>query len=478
MLVRHSALYLLARVLPAVINLFALALYTRLLGPHEYGQYAVVVAAVSMLNAVFFSWLVLGVDRFLPAHRGGNQELMAAVAHVFLWLVGLTAVLGGALALYFQHDQTLRWLVGLGVVMLWAQAWFQLNLAVVRSKFAPLRYGAVSVLKAGIALGVGAVLIALGHGATGALLGLLAGWFLASVSFGWGEWIGVRWGRADRRLLLNLGGYGFPLTILFFLNFLVSSSDRFLLGYLIDVGAAGVYAAGYDLAQQSVGLLMSAVNLAAFPLIVRAMEDGGADAARERLRKSAFLLLGIAVPAVTGLCMLSGNIGNVILGKAFSKEASLVIPLIAVAVLLSGIKSFYVDLGFQLARTTHKLLWSVLGAALTNILLNLWWIPLFGLVGAAYATIAAFAVGLCASMLLVRKVFVVPMPPRDTYKLLLASAAMALILWPIISFQGPIALIMQVTCGATAYTVLLWLLNAEGFRDKVSAFVGRRWKYA
>ncbi|MEX2162778.1 MAG: lipopolysaccharide biosynthesis protein [Sulfuricaulis sp.] len=478
MLFRHSALYLLARGFPAVINLLAIALYTRLLGTDEYGQYAIVIAAVSLLNAVFFSWLILGVERFLPAHSGSNQELFEAVAHVFLWLVGLTAILGGVLVLYFRQDQTLRWLIGLGVVMLWVQAWFELNLAVARSKFAPLRYGAISALKAGIALGLGTILIALGYGTTGALLGLLAGLFLASVSFGWGEWIGVRLRRVDRRVLLNLGSYGFPLTILFFLNFLVSSSDRFLLGYLMSVGAAGVYAAGYDLAQQSVGLLMSVVNLAASPLIVRAMEDGGADAARERLRKSAFLLLGIAVPAVTGLCMLSDNIGNVILGKAFSKDASLVIPLIAVAVLLSGIKSFYVDLGFQLARATHRLLWSVMGAALANILLNLWWIPLFGLVGAAYATIAAFAVGLGASMLLVRKVFVVPMPPRDTYKLLLASAVMALSLWPIISFRGPIALVMQVICGATVYIFFLWLLNAGGFRKKVGAFVERKWKYA
>jgi len=141
MLVRHGALYMLARGLPAIINLLAIALYTRMLGPDEYGQYAMVVAAVSMLNAVFFLWLVLGVERFLPAHSGGNQELIAAVAHVYLWLVGLTAILGGAIVLYLRQDQTLRWLVGVGVVMLWAQAWFELNLAVARSKFAPLRYG-------------------------------------------------------------------------------------------------------------------------------------------------------------------------------------------------------------------------------------------------------------------------------------------------------------------------------------------------
>jgi len=473
MLVRHTALYLLARGLPALINLSAIALYTRMLDTDEYGQYVVVVAAVSALNAVFFSWLVLAMERYLPAYGDSGKELIAVIAHIFLWLVGMTAILGTIVVVFFWHDHTLRWLAGLGAVMLWAQAWFELTLAIARSKFAPFRYGVLSTLKAGLAVCFGAILIVLDYGAIGALLGLLAGWTLASVGFGWREWAGARPVPPDRSLFRSLGAYGLPLTIVFFLNYLVSSSDRFLLGYLIDVGTVGVYAAGYDLAQFSVGFLMSAVNLAAFPQIIRAMKAGGISLAREQMRKNVLLLLGIAVPAVIGLCMLSENISNVILGNSFNHEASRIIPLIAIAVLLSGIKSFYVDLGFQLGHATQKQLWSIIGAAIVNILLNLLWIPRFGFVGAAYATIAAFAVGLCASMVLVRGVFPVPSPPKDTYKVLLASIPMALILWPMMHFQGSIVLIGQITCGVVVYTIFLWLLNPGGLRNKVNILVGR-----
>lgn len=54
MLLRHSALYTLARGLPGLINFAALAVYTRLLGPEEYGRYALVIAAVGLANAVLF----------------------------------------------------------------------------------------------------------------------------------------------------------------------------------------------------------------------------------------------------------------------------------------------------------------------------------------------------------------------------------------------------------------------------------------
>ena len=41
-LLRHSFIYLFARGVPGVINFLAIAVYTRLLPPEEYGQYALV----------------------------------------------------------------------------------------------------------------------------------------------------------------------------------------------------------------------------------------------------------------------------------------------------------------------------------------------------------------------------------------------------------------------------------------------------
>ena len=55
MLLRHSALYLLARGVPGLVNFFAIAIYTRMLSPEEYGRYALVVAGVGLFNVNFFS---------------------------------------------------------------------------------------------------------------------------------------------------------------------------------------------------------------------------------------------------------------------------------------------------------------------------------------------------------------------------------------------------------------------------------------
>jgi O-antigen/teichoic acid export membrane protein len=91
----------------------------------------------------------------------------------------------------------------------------------------------------------------------------------------WREWRCIRPGLLDLRLVRDLLAYGLPLAVTFALNFIVHSSDRILLGWLISYEAAGTYAAGYDLTQMSLTLLMMVVNLAAYPQIVRSLETEG-----------------------------------------------------------------------------------------------------------------------------------------------------------------------------------------------------------
>ena len=69
MIWRHSVFYLLARGLPGLVNLAAIAVYTRLLAADEYGRYALVIAGVGFANKLMFEWLRLACVRFLPATR-------------------------------------------------------------------------------------------------------------------------------------------------------------------------------------------------------------------------------------------------------------------------------------------------------------------------------------------------------------------------------------------------------------------------
>src|SRR5690606_21646245 len=199
---------------------------------------------------------------------------------------------------------------------------------------------------------------------------------------------------------------------------------------------------------------------ASWPLVVRALEREGAGAARELALRGTALLLAIAVPSAAGLALLSREIGGLLLGEGFRHAALL--PVLAAATLLAGVKTYHFDLAFQLGLRTalNVSVWLLVAAA--NVGFNLWWIPAWGLPGAAASSLAAYALGLAASAWLGRRVFALPFPWRDLARVLAATAAMAavLIAWPFApsieearSGAAATQLALQIVSGAAAYAV-------------------------
>ena len=465
LLIKHSSLYILARGIPGLINFMAVALYTRFLSPEEYGRYILVLAGVGFFNVVFFQWLKLSLLRFLPANSKDFKPLLSTVLIGFASLVCLTGVVG--LLIAWLWPAAWRNLILLAVLLLWAQSWFDLNLELARGRFHLWRYGLMSMSSSITALTLGLLMVLWGLGAYAPIIGLLVGLLLAGIW--WGE--RDEWKEAglsySRPLLRDLLQYGFPLTATFALAFIVSASDRFLIANFLGERFAGIYAAGYDLAQQSLTYLMMMVNLAAYPLAVRALERQGTKAAQEQVRQSGTLLAVISFPAVVGLVVLAPNVTGVLLGADFRQEAATILPWIAVATLVSGLRAYHFDLAFQLGRHTVGQVWVVGIAAVVNLVLNLWWIPIYGTLGAAYATLSAYLLALLASIVLGRRIFLVPIPLWDGLKAALASLIMGLLIWPSLKYQGLYALAVQVLSGGLIYLVLLGLFNVGGYRTEV-----------
>lgn len=473
MLLRHSVIYLLARGLPGVINFLAIAIYTRLLSPEDYGRYALVIAGVGFFDVVFFQWLRLALLRFLPAHLEDPKPLLSTVLAGFTLLALLTGGLGVLLA-FLWPDITWRGLILLAVPLLWAQAWFELNLELARSKLQPWRYGLMSGLKAVSALGFGMVLVLWGVGAYGPLLGLLLGMLLVGLLGARRDWGGISlregfsWVKV-RPLVI----YGLPFVASFALGFVVFSSDRFMLAWFLGEAAAGVYSAGYDLTWQTLGLLAAVINLAAYPLAVRAFESGGWDKARKQLEKNVSILLSVILPATAGFAVLSWPIANLVLGESF-REVALLLPWIALANLIFSLKVYHADLAYQLSKRTQYQAGIAGLAAVVNLGLNLWWIPLFGMTGAAYATLVAYAVAMLASFVVGRALLPVPLPLLDLGKVAAATMVMTLVLLLLQGFgvevRSPFWLFLSVAVGGLVYLAAVTFMNVAGVRTKL----GRR----
>jgi O-antigen/teichoic acid export membrane protein len=458
MLLRHSLLYLLSHGLPAIITMVAIGVYTRLLPPDLYGQYALILAGTLLANSVLFQWLRVSLLRFLPAYGEQPAPLLAALRVGYVAMAVLVLVVGLSASL-LAVDEQWRYLILLAIPLIWIRGRFDLDLGIAQSRLAPARYGLLALSRSVLALAGGTAFILLGLGAAGPLLGLTLAMLVPSLVLMGGEWRSVGWRRPAPELMRELLAYGLPLTATFTLNYVITTSDRFLVAWFLGTDAAGSYAASYEFTWNSVLFLMTIINLAGYPLVMRAVEQDGADAARSHLRQNAVLLLAAGLPVLAGAVILAPNMVGVVLGPLFHEDGTRLMPWIAVAAFLGGIMLYYTNLAFQLGRHTAGQFWVMLVAAFVNLALNVLLIPYFGLLGAAWATIAAYVIGVALGWWSGRRVFPLPGLPADAMKPLVAALVMGAALWQIRAWVGAWALVAQIGIGMLVYGIVLALLD-------------------
>jgi O-antigen/teichoic acid export membrane protein len=466
---KHTFIYFLSKGVPGIINFVAIALYTRLLTPEEYGEYALVIAAVTFVNTTLFHWLRLGLLRYNPKYEGNEKKMfISSVVATFLSMSIFTILLGtGAFLVYAPfHSIALLWF--LGIVLLTMQSIFDLFTEYLRSELASKLFGVVTSVKVVLSLTFAFILIRFfGFGGEGIVLGLILGIFFSFIFIIPKYMHLFDWKMIDKAMIKEVVLYSVPFIAALSMEAIILNTDRYLIGWMMDTDSVGIYAVSYDLAKQILFLLMMIINLAAYPLVVKALETGGIKECQKQLNQNTTLLLMVSVPATTGMILLSKSFTGIFLGEDFQGSASVIFSLIAFAIFIQGFKMYYFDLAFQLGKNTKLQIWPVLAAAVLNVILNVVFIPQYGIFGSAYATIIAYVVSVLLSALIGKKIFPLTFPFKEVGKIFIATAVMGLAIWPALKLEGILGFIVQIALGIAAYAVLVWLLNISGIRQMV-----------
>jgi len=326
-LLQGTLKYAAARGLPGVVNFAALAVLTRLMSEREYGVYALTVAAVSLVYSFSLQWLGLAVLRLLHVPGRSRQVFLGAIIRLFLAIV-LPVAVAGAIIGAFGFPQLPTGLSIAAAFLFIGQAWLDLNLGLASADGDPARYGRIAALRATGGLTGGALAAWLGIGPAGVVGGIAVGWLATGFITFSADWRAALRVPSDRPTRNEVLHYGIPLAGTYVLDYLVSSSDRLLLGALVSSSATGLYAPAYDLCQQPIWALMMIINLAAYPLSVRAIEQGDPNERDRHFRQHFMMLAAIGLPSATGLAVLAPSV-SALLGPAFADTARRLIPILA-----------------------------------------------------------------------------------------------------------------------------------------------------
>jgi len=400
-LLRGSLLYTIGSVVPRIGIFLLLPIYTLGMGPADFGIFSLMLSLAGLLTILYR----LGLDGALLRFHFDVGSPRAA--GLYWTMASITLVAGLALSLLIGTVAGPIFGAVFAGVALVPFGWLAIGIALLTAfQYVPITWfravekpGRVVVFGF-LTFGVGAIVtlglvLGLHMGAIGGLLGQLASGVvvvLVTVAL----LVRRRPPGFDRDLAVEGLRFGLPLVPHSIAGWVLNLSDRWVIGLtLVGLSAAGIqsaigiYSLGYQLGQV-VAVVAIALNTAWVPFFyARGEHERGPDLLREMttLSVAALAILTAFVGA------LAPEVVSVLAPASWGAGASVaavVTPLIAVACLVQGFYFMAVSPIFLQRRTAILPIFTLAGGAL-NVGLNILLIPMIGVVGAGWSTIAGYA---------------------------------------------------------------------------------------
>jgi len=196
--------------------------------------------------------------------------------------------------------------------------------------------------------------------------------------------------------------FGLPLVPLTLAHMALNQIDRFMIQHFKGLEAVGLYTLGYKVGM-AVALLANAFQMAWLPAMYAIAKRPDA---REIYARIARYLLFLLACCSTGLSMFAREIIQAITVEPFF-QAHEVVPVVTWSYVFMG-AYFATAVGTNLTGRTYFQSLTMIGAALLNIGLNFWMIPVWGIHGAAWATLIAFIAMTLAHLSISVRLYPVP----------------------------------------------------------------------
>lgn len=464
-MIRQVSAYMLANIVSALLGFASVVIFTRLLGPHEYGVYIVGFSIAAMNSALLFGWIKAAIVPF--SAREDAADLRVTTGLAFAALLPLIPVLYFGIAAF--APQYSAYLLP-AILLAFGIGFFEFYLEILRARQETTPYLQATVLRAAAALLLSLTLVMVFElKGTGLLLSVMASYFLASAAFA-----PALWRRPlapfDAKLLRAMLAFGLPMTISGAVFVLQTMLDRFVLAGTLGEAAAGIYGAAADLVRQIILFPGVAIGTAIAPIAMQLLSRQDNDGLDRHLTYSTEILLGVLAPAVAGLAIIASKLAYLVLGSAFRIEAGALIPLVALAWLLRSFSYQLLHVSFQIVKRPQLMLSQgliILGANAVALYLL---VPPYGLMGAANAVVISEAIGVVVGYWLTGRAYPLPLALRPFFRVGLATLAMAVPTFLVdraMSGSGVFDIALPVLVGMVTYGASAYALDVAGFRTRL-----------
>ncbi len=424
-LIRGSGIYAFGKILPKAIRFLLIPLYTRFLTTSDYGIVAVVSIITNMMIIILPMGLPAAVTRHYFDYTKDSKEFRDYLGSVliFFLLVGFSVVLG--LTFFgkpiFENLFSKVPFSPYIKLALWTSLFISigtipLNLYWVKEQ--AVKY--ISFRLVSFLLTTGLIIyfvVVLREGA----LGKIKGAFYASLIFSVIYLIlTIRKSNItiSKAKLLSALTFGLPLVPNALSTLILSSADRILLERISTLSEVGLYNIGYQIGGVF-NLIMISIIYAWEPIYYTIAKNEAVHEAKRIFSRIATLYIAFGSILAAGVILFSREIVCLITTEPFYASYR-VVPVIAAGYLIHVI--YFMSIRALYLKKKTYIIAPLTGlAAIINIGLNILWIPEYGMMGAAYATLISFLVQTIITHISAQRIYRIPYDHRNLLRIIALS---------------------------------------------------------
>lgn len=225
----------------------------------------------------------------------------------------------------------------------------------------------------------------------------------------WKEW-SLSFSSFNSKLWKEVMKYSFPLIIVGLGGMINEMLSRLVYQYVVNIPPQeakqqlGIFGANYRLAIL-ITIFIQMFRMAAEPFFFNQSKEANAKKTYARVMKF-FVIACCCMFLVIGLFL---DVFQKILTIKFSEygEGIHIVPILAMGSVFLGIY-YNLSVWYKLTNKNWYGAAITLGGAALTVLLNIWWIPLFGFTGSAWATFTCYTCMMTSSYILGQKFYTIP----------------------------------------------------------------------
>lgn len=386
-ILKHSSNYLIASLATRALAFISIPVYTRLLSTEDYGIVSVFLGIVSILNVLVAFNFDTSISRYFYDKTSDSdfKNFVGTTLISSLFFIILSSIVffyfADKFSIYLNLPvRVVYFLVPMATLNLIGLIFIQIYQPQKLSK--PVALSSLFRVYLGFACSISLILIFKSERYLGQILGqILAGILML---FYWGRkiypYVKLKFNRSHLKYILS---YSVPLIPYALSGVLIEQFGKITLGKVDGISQAGFYTLAVSVASIT-AIVTEVTHMAWYPYYMEYMKSQN----YKQHDKDLFRIFKLTLVAAMSVAAFGHEIGLILAKREFTSALYLV-PILVLGYVFHQFSYAYMRNVSYVKKTVYMSL-IVLSAGIINVLLNSFFIPLFGEVGAAASFVISY----------------------------------------------------------------------------------------